>query len=236
MNELRAVQARLSQEATAPTEMSDLASPTAQDLLRTFGDARALRTPVPETPAAVIAMVFQANGGILKLCLGRRAAVQGDPWSGDLAFPGGKPAADDLTLHGTAARETFEEVGLSLPPECLIGDLGQMHALGARKPVSTFPLIYLLNESPPPFRLNYELVHAGWVSLPDLWDAANWVRFTYPPNGRDYAAVRAMNHYLWGFSLRVLHEFSVRIECPLTSLMKDLSLPRLDSAQISGII
>ena len=216
--------------------MSKIASPTAQDLLRTFADTKALRTPAPENPAAVVAMIFQSSNSTLKLCLGRRTAVQGDPWSGDLAFPGGKPTADDLTLHRTAARETFEEVGLSLPAECLIGDLGQMHALGPRKPVPTIPIIYLLKKAPPPFRLNHELVDAEWVSLPELWDAANWVRFTYPPNGQDYAAVRAMNHYLWGFSLRVLHEFSVRIGHPLTSLMEDPSLPRLDSAQISRIV
>lgn len=214
--------------------MSDLTSLTAQDLRQAFADASAMQTLVPNTPAAVVAMVLQVDKGILKLCLGRRAAVQGDPWSGDLAFPGGKPEMDDLTLHGTAAREAFEEVGLLLPAECLVGDLGQMHALGGRKPVATFPLIYLLNEPPPPFRLGHELVDAGWVCLPELWDAANWVRFTYPQNGRDYAAVRAMGHYLWGFSLRVLHEFSVRVERPLTSLMEDLSLPRIDSTLIAG--
>ncbi len=215
--------------------MPDHPSPTTQDLRRVFSDTAALCTPVPKSRAAVVAMIFYPQDGALKLCLGRRATVAGDPWSGDLAFPGGKPDRVDVSLHDTAARETYEETGLVLPRECLIGDLGHRPAhSGGGKPLATFPLIYLMQEPPSPFRLNHELVDARWVSLEALWDAANWLRFTYAPNGGDYAAVRAMDHYLWGYSLRVLHEFSLRIERPLTSLLESSSLPRGDGAPIAG--
>jgi len=202
------------------------------DILRTFDDRTALRTPVPEHRSAMIALVFRETGSGLKVCLTRRTCVAGDPWSGDLAFPGGKPEPGDMTLHDTAARETFEETGLVLSPDNLIGDLGEVMARGPRRPLAAYPLVYVLEEEPPPFTLNYELDDARWVSVASLWDAANWSTFTYSPEREDFKAVRAMDHFLWGFSLRVLHDFSVRIGYPLTGLMEHASLPHMDGRPI----
>lgn len=44
----------------------------------------------------------------------RRAECEGDPWSGHMAFPGGRRDAEDPDLLATALRETHEEVGLDL--------------------------------------------------------------------------------------------------------------------------
>lgn len=201
-------------------------------LSRTFNDASALDTPLPARRTAVVALVFREIDAGLHLCIGRRATVAGDPWSGDLAFPGGKPDPGDLTLHDTAARETFEEVGIPLPPAALIGDLGEVPANGGSRPLVTFPLVYMLNGAPPAFCLDHELVDAGWVALDALWDPANWGRFRF--RGRDFSGIRAMDHYLWGYSLRVLHEFSCRIGHPLTRLYDGGDLPTFDGAAIAG--
>ena len=84
-----------------------------------------------------------------------------DPWSGDLAFPGGKVENIDTTLHDVAARETMEEVGLLLPPESLIGRMEKMGATGPRrKPTPVWPLIYLLESAPAPFQESEEMTIA----------------------------------------------------------------------------
>ena len=44
----------------------------------------------------------------------KRADRVGDPWSGQIAFPGGKAEKGDSTLKETAIRETREEVGIDL--------------------------------------------------------------------------------------------------------------------------
>lgn len=208
-------------------------SPFSVDALRqSFNDRTAVRTPVPGHRSAMVALIFNAAGDELEICLGRRASVAGDPWSGDLAFPGGKPEAGDMTIHDAAARETYEETGLVLSPEDLIGDLGSMAARGSRKPMTIYPLIYVLNDRPPPFALNHELDDAQWVSIASLWDQANWSTFTYSPEREDFKAVRTMGHFLWGFSLRVLHDFSCRIGHPLTDLMEHSSLPHMDGSPI----
>ena len=49
-----------------------------------------------------------------RVLLIKRADRVGDPWSGQIAFPGGKAEKGDSTLKETAIRETREEVGIDL--------------------------------------------------------------------------------------------------------------------------
>lgn len=55
----------------------------------------------------------------------KRAARQGDRWTGHIALPGGKRDPEDLDDKATSSRETREETGLELDTEhCLfIGNL-----------------------------------------------------------------------------------------------------------------
>lgn len=49
-----------------------------------------------------------------ELLLVQRAARAGDPWSGDVAFPGGWSRPEDADPTATARRECAEEVGIAL--------------------------------------------------------------------------------------------------------------------------
>lgn len=44
----------------------------------------------------------------------KRAERPGDPWSGQVALPGGRWSPGDADLHATAAREAREEVGVEV--------------------------------------------------------------------------------------------------------------------------
>ena len=52
--------------------------------------------------------------GATELLIIKRAEHEGDPWSGHLALPGGRAEPQDADLLITAARETYEEVGIDL--------------------------------------------------------------------------------------------------------------------------
>lgn len=162
---------------------------------------------------ASVALIFWCDGGNLRLCLGRRAISAHDPWSGDLAFPGGKAEPEDHSLHDVASRETFEEVGLTLPTTALIGRMEKVNANGRkqRKPTTVWPLVYLLESQPPPFSLSEEMSEAYWVSLADLWNRKNWIAFSFPATRAQYPGIHIGNHFLWGFSLRVLMTLGDRL-------------------------
>src|SRR5512147_1099599 len=73
--------------------------------------------------AAVAAVLRQGTDGVELLFI-RRAKRRGDPWSGHMAWPGGKREAGDAGLVACAVRETREEVGLDLQAHGeLIGSL-----------------------------------------------------------------------------------------------------------------
>ena len=64
---------------------------------------------------AAVAMILRDEGGEAQILMIKRAARDGDPWSGHMAFPGGRMEKEDQSLRETAIRETFEEVGLISP-------------------------------------------------------------------------------------------------------------------------
>ncbi len=80
--------------------------------------ARPGREAPPEEPpvrrAAVALLLRETTAGDAELLFIRRAERAGDPWSGQVAFPGGREDALDRSLEATAVRETLEEIGVDL--------------------------------------------------------------------------------------------------------------------------
>jgi 8-oxo-dGTP pyrophosphatase MutT (NUDIX family) len=64
--------------------------------------------------AAVALILRETNDDVLELLFIKRAARANDPWSGQIAFPGGRHEKFDTSLEETAVRETLEEVGFDL--------------------------------------------------------------------------------------------------------------------------
>ncbi len=62
---------------------------------------------------AGVAVLVTADAEASTLLI-KRAERPGDPWSGQVAFPGGKKTESDVSLRDTAVRETLEEVGVDL--------------------------------------------------------------------------------------------------------------------------
>ena len=64
---------------------------------------------------ASVALIYRgANIREGELFFIQRARREGDPWSGDMAFPGGRLERSDTSSRHTAMRETLEETGLDL--------------------------------------------------------------------------------------------------------------------------
>ncbi len=78
---------------------------------------------------SAVAMVLKLIDGELHILMIKRAEREGDPWSGHMAFPGGRMDPGDANGFSVAVRETEEEVGLTLGSEDLcIGRLSEINA------------------------------------------------------------------------------------------------------------
>jgi 8-oxo-dGTP pyrophosphatase MutT (NUDIX family) len=124
--------------------------------------------------AAVAAVLRDTDSGAEVLMI-RRADDPLDPWSGHMAFPGGRVDPDDVDPLHTAVRETFEEVGLDLAREGrLLGRLSDIAAVGRGRPMGFVIAPYVFEiEAEPELRPNYEVAEALWVPVDFLRDRRN---------------------------------------------------------------
>ena len=68
----------------------------------------------PEARPAAVALVLLEGAQGLEIILIKRAERGDDPWSGQIALPGGRYEVGDPDLEATAVRETSEETGVDL--------------------------------------------------------------------------------------------------------------------------
>ena len=98
--------------------------------------------------AAVALLLHEPAGGVPELLFIERAKREGDPWSGQMAFPGGRREPHDPDLQVTASRETLEEVGVELGAP--IGQLDDFQ--GTRnpsiRPLVVAPYVYVAEQRP----------------------------------------------------------------------------------------
>ncbi|KAJ2350804.1 hypothetical protein GGF43_004216 [Coemansia sp. RSA 2618] len=99
----------------------------------------------------------------------QRAQYAGDPWSGNIGFPGGKREPTDESDRATAERETREELGLELKTGFV--HLGQLddapvYLLGQGIKMAVSPQVYLqTNMHKPELVLSNEVASAHWVDF-----------------------------------------------------------------------
>ena len=149
----------------------------------------------------------------------RRAEREGDPWSGHIAFPGGRAQSDDADARAVAERETLEEIGIGLGPETLLGALGVMpiRLAGKDTGMTLYPFVYYLGGSFPPFLPNHEIVEGFWAPLQQVWNLGNQTELTRHYEGETYRfpAIQYNGHTIWGLTHRVLLRFTNIIASPL---------------------
>ena len=134
----------------------------------------------------------------------KRAERSGDPWSGQVAFPGGKMQEGDRTAKDTAVRETMEEVGIDLSRSAeFLGYGGVMTTHTGTMDV--VPTVFELKESVD-VTPNGEVASFRWVELEQLLSPS--ARSTYDL-ARDEQTVGmpayAVGDYvIWGLTYRIL--------------------------------
>lgn len=159
---------------------------------------RSLHKTPDEDAEAAVAILIRPAGEDLEVFIVKRAEVDGDPWSGDMAFPGGKKATQDEGVLDAAVREVMEETGI---------DLKQLKPLGYMEPLTSWvrrtfrvqPIVYLF-EGDQPIRLNYELTEYIWTPIEEL----RKLRSRAVIKGFDSPIYRIGDDVIWGLTCRML--------------------------------
>lgn len=168
----------------------------------------AATTPRQEGVREAAVAVLLREAPALEVLLIHRAELEGDPWSGHIALPGGRREPADPTLLDTAVREAEEE--LRAPVGRVGRPLGSLPEITPRSPRLP-PIViapYVLSV-PRDLRLDpdpAEVQAAFWVPLVSLRDesASTEVVLTGPDGERRLPGVRHGRHVVWGLTLGAL--------------------------------
>ncbi len=172
---------------------------------------RYLRDHVPATvedpdlaQAAVALVVAPDPPAILFI---RRATRDGDPWSGQMALPGGKSDRADADLRATAIRETSEEVAISLESAEFLGALDDVAPRTPfLPPLMVRPYVFSLREAVPPRPSSHEVADAFWLSIDELVRPGTYgaVPIDIRGTSRVFPAYVLGNHIIWGMTERII--------------------------------
>jgi 8-oxo-dGTP pyrophosphatase MutT (NUDIX family) len=157
---------------------------------------------------AAVALIFRlGKGDALELLFIKRADYAGDPWSGQIAFPGGRAEAADASLAETAMRETREETGIDLAREgMIIGTLDDLRPQSIRLPAITVRPYLALLDRDEPLHLSNEVALAFWLPFAALTRTESWHEDTVFARGIQINArvFRHGEHVIWGMTERIL--------------------------------
>jgi 8-oxo-dGTP pyrophosphatase MutT (NUDIX family) len=171
------------------------------------------RLPPEGRRRAAVAVVLHEEGVEgPHVVLIERAHHPADPWSGHMAFPGGRVQADDPSDRHAAERETEEEVGVSLAGADYLGVLADLEGRYAGRPAGLVisAHVYALDERRA-LVPNYEVETAFWFPVEALSDPERQVDYRHPQmRSLRFPGIRVGDpdrHIVWGLTYRFLELF-----------------------------
>lgn len=161
---------------------------------------------------AAVATIVRPHEDGAQVLLIQRAEHPNDPWSGHMAFPGGRHDPGDHDLHHTAVRETAEEIGLPLT----------QHAdpLGALDDVPTHttglvvrPYVFWLRETPPLVLERSEVAAVHWANLGAMMRGERDTTHELAWKGQTHRlpAYEVADRIVWGLTYRMLSTLFERL-------------------------
>jgi len=163
---------------------------------------------------ASVALILRTFRGESEILFIQRAVSEKDPWSGQIAFPGGGKEELDAGLEQTAIRETLEEVGVSLDLQMIIGRLDDLQGSNRNRALNLAISCFVFQlEGNVPITPNYEVADVFWVPLRTLNDPANHFHYQTAHRPEPFPATRlgqghnGQQRVLWGLTYRFIQRF-----------------------------
>ncbi len=176
--------------------------PRLREIEERLTDLKSAIGPPPRSAKGAVAVILRGRSAVEVLVI-ERSEREGDPWSGQLAFPGGRRSRGDRTLLDTVRRETKEEVGLSLSRNARLLGWLPARAPGNRVEWVVVPFVFAPTR---PARLiaGPEVARAVWAPLDGLPATLHRAVIQLPGGDLEVPAFDVDGMPLWGFTFRVL--------------------------------
>lgn len=189
--------------------------PTWERLRRALSSRPPVEVAPPLASRAAVALILRDGAAGIELLFIRRAEHPQDPWSGQMAFPGGRAEAADPDLHATAVRETAEEIGLDLRHAAEpLGALDEVRAMARMRPMdlTILPFVFRL-QSPADLRLSDEVRSVHWLPLAAILgaDLRSTMEYAHEGTALRFPCVRVDELVIWGLTYRMLVELGERV-------------------------
>lgn len=163
----------------------------------------------PRHRHAAVALLLRDGATAPEILYLQRAKVVGDPWSGDIGFPGGHIDPVDSSAEAAAIRETREEIGVDLSQATCLGRLDDI--TGAHLSIIVSCFTFHLPQ-PPTLALSDEVSAAHWFPLDHLLDPRRRINTTVDFRGETFTrpAIDLLGpgeRVLWGITYRLTAQF-----------------------------
>ena len=185
---------------------------TAQRFVEAF-TRRGREEPRPAHAAtAAVCAVLGGPDAAPALCFIKRSVRTDDPWSGQMALPGGRIGAADADARAAAVRETAEEVGVDLRHCRCLGALPALPITRRGRPHLGWlqPFVYLCSPRLPALRPQpAEVAAAMWVPVTHLTDPRHRTSVRIEDGERSlvFPGIACAGEVIWGLTYRVLQTF-----------------------------
>lgn len=200
--------------------------PRPRDVEDRLGAYEPLLVPGEDRVRAAVAVVLCWQEDEPQVLFIERASRTGDPWSGHMAFPGGRVDPVDRGTREAAERETLEEVGLNLAEALYLGRLDDLEGRPENDQRLVVSAHVYCSSNPEPLVPNHEVQEAFWFPLSQLLVSERQV--TYPHatyGGKQLPGILVGlpdRHIVWGLTYRFLDVFLSAMGTPLPNQWTDL--------------
>ena len=179
----------------------------------------------PVSARAAVAVVLRDGGDRIEILFIRRADHPADPWSGQMAFPGGRAEPGDADLRATALRETREETGIDLEAAAeYLGELDEVRATARMRPLDLAigPFVYRLHHDVQP-TLSAEVRSLHWFPLDELLGPTRRSTMDYHHQGDtlQFPCLRVEELVIWGLTYRMFMSFQERFRPAATAQARE---------------
>ena len=181
---------------------------TADELRRVLLPVPLAEAELEAKPASAVLVLLRPAGDGLEVLLGRRVRREGDPWSGQISFPGGHRHGEDPSLLETALRETREEVNLDVDRVTeVLGHLAP-RAPGNVPEMLVVPFVARTDRRLAP-KPGPEMEEAFWAPLAELPPSGGQAVVPTRVGELRVPAFLWRGREVWGLTYRILEELLV---------------------------